>query len=61
MAGAADKSPGVVAGYLPKAALPDSVALLPPPPAVGSRLQIRSGRDGSDAMAVALSGVQVHS
>jgi acid phosphatase (class A) len=28
--------PGVVAGYLPRAALPDSVALLPAPPAEGS-------------------------
>ncbi len=28
--------PGIVAGYLPMGALPDSLALLPPPPAVGS-------------------------
>ena len=28
--------PGVLAGYLPAAAIPDSVALLPPPPAEGS-------------------------
>jgi acid phosphatase (class A) len=36
MAGAPANSPAVVAGYLPKAALPDSISLLPPPPAVGS-------------------------
>jgi acid phosphatase (class A) len=30
--------PGVLAGYLPRSALPDSVALLPPPPAEGSAL-----------------------
>jgi acid phosphatase (class A) len=28
--------PGVLAGYLPATALPDSIALLPPPPAEGS-------------------------
>jgi acid phosphatase (class A) len=28
--------PGILAGYLPMGALPDSLALLPPPPAVGS-------------------------
>jgi acid phosphatase (class A) len=28
--------PGVLAGYLPQAAVPDSIALLPPPPAEGS-------------------------
>ncbi len=28
--------PGVLEGYLPKEAIPDSVALLPPPPEVGS-------------------------
>jgi acid phosphatase (class A) len=28
--------PGILAGYLPAAAIPDSVALLPPPPAEGS-------------------------
>jgi len=28
--------PGVLAGYLAKTALPDSLALLPPPPALGS-------------------------
>ena len=28
--------PGLLAGYLPTKALPDSLALLPPPPAVGS-------------------------
>ncbi|MBY0463405.1 MAG: phosphatase PAP2 family protein [Burkholderiales bacterium] len=31
--------PGVLAGYLPRAALPDSLTLLPPPPAAGSPLQ----------------------
>lgn len=31
--------PGMLAGYLPKADLPDSLALLPPPPAAGSPLQ----------------------
>jgi acid phosphatase (class A) len=36
MAGVPEIVPGVLAGYLPKAALPDSLALLPPPPAVGS-------------------------
>lgn len=29
-------APGFLAGYLPKSALPDSLALLPPPPAEGS-------------------------
>jgi acid phosphatase (class A) len=36
MAGAPQIRPGVAAGYLKKEALPDSLALLPPPPAVGS-------------------------
>jgi acid phosphatase (class A) len=36
MAGVPEVRPGVLAGYLPKASLPDSLALLPPPPAVGS-------------------------
>ncbi|HEY1943133.1 MAG TPA: phosphatase PAP2 family protein [Roseiarcus sp.] len=36
MAGVPEVSPGVLAGYLSKTTLPDSVALLPPPPAVGS-------------------------
>jgi acid phosphatase (class A) len=36
MAGVPDIRPGVLAGYLTKEALPDSLALLPPPPAVGS-------------------------
>jgi hypothetical protein len=36
MADVSEIRPGVLAGYLPKAALPDSLALLPPPPAVGS-------------------------
>ncbi len=36
MAGAADKAPAAPAGYLPQTALPNSVALLPPPPALGS-------------------------
>ena len=31
-----ETQPGVLAGYLPRGALPDSVALLPPPPAEGS-------------------------
>ena len=29
-------APGLLAGYLPKASLPDSLALLPPPPATGT-------------------------
>jgi acid phosphatase (class A) len=36
MSGVPEVRPGVLAGYLPKAALPDSLALLPPPPAAGS-------------------------
>ena len=32
----APMNPGQIAGYLPKAALPDSIALLPPPPPLGS-------------------------
>ncbi|HEY4926560.1 MAG TPA: phosphatase PAP2 family protein [Roseiarcus sp.] len=36
MAPVPEIQPGVLAGYLPRAALPDSVALLPPPPAEGS-------------------------
>jgi acid phosphatase (class A) len=36
MAGVSEIRPGVAAGYLKKEALPDSLALLPPPPAVGS-------------------------
>ncbi len=35
-AAVAEMRPGVVAGYLPQAAVPDSAALLPPPPAEGS-------------------------
>mgnify|MGYP000169686184 CR=1 FL=1 len=31
--------PGILIGYLPRAALPDSLALLPPPPAPGSPAQ----------------------
>ena len=31
-----ETSPGVLKGYLPKEAVPDSAALLPPPPAMGS-------------------------
>ncbi len=36
MGGAPEISPGVLKGYLPKEAVPDSAALLPPPPAMGS-------------------------
>jgi acid phosphatase (class A) len=36
MGGVPEISPGVLRGYLPKEAVPDSAALLPPPPAVGS-------------------------
>ena len=35
-AAAPEMRPGILAGYLPQAAVPDSVALLPPPPAEGS-------------------------
>jgi acid phosphatase (class A) len=35
-AGIPEVAPGFLAGYLPKSALPDSLALLPPPPAAGS-------------------------
>ena len=31
--------PGILTGYLPRSALPDSLALLPPPPAPGSAAQ----------------------
>ena len=31
--------PGIISGYLPRNALPDSLALLPPPPAPGSAAQ----------------------
>jgi len=36
MGGVPEIRPGVLKGYLPKEAVPDSSALLPPPPAVGS-------------------------
>ena len=36
MGGAPETSPGILKGYLPKEAVPDSAALLPPPPAMGS-------------------------
>jgi acid phosphatase (class A) len=36
MGGVPEIRPGVLKGYLPKEAVPDSAALLPPPPALGS-------------------------
>ena len=32
--------PGVLAGYLPRTALPDSLKLIPPPPTMGSALEL---------------------
>ena len=39
MGGVPEISPGVLKGYLPKEAVPDSAALLPPPPTMGSAAQ----------------------
>ena len=36
MGGVPEIRPGVLKGYLPKEAIPDSASLLPPPPALGS-------------------------
>ncbi len=44
--------PGFVAGYLPKEALPDSLALLPPPPATGSAAQARDEEAAKNALAL---------
>jgi acid phosphatase (class A) len=46
--------PGILTGYLPRGALPDSLALLPPPPAPGSAAQ--GADDGAFAAAVPLRG-----
>ena len=46
--------PGMLAGYLPRAALPDSLALLPPPPVAGSALQ--AADDAAYAATLALKG-----
>ncbi|MSP43026.1 MAG: phosphatase PAP2 family protein [Alphaproteobacteria bacterium] len=50
---APDKTPpGFVAGYLPKEALPDSLSLLPPPPATGSAAQARDEEAAKHALAL---------
>lgn len=49
---AQDKTPpGFVAGYLAKEALPDGLALLPPPPAEGSAAQARDEEAAKRALA----------
>jgi acid phosphatase (class A) len=47
-------SPGFLAGYLPKGATPNSLAILPPAPAAGSATQARD--DAAQAEAVKLKG-----
>jgi len=44
--------PGFVAGYLAKEALPDSLTLLPPPPATGSAAQARDEEAAKTALAL---------
>ena len=43
-------APGILKGYLPKEALPDSASLLPPPPALASAAQARDMQIASEAL-----------
>jgi acid phosphatase (class A) len=51
-AAVSETNPGVLAGYLSQGALPDSVALLPPPPAVGSAAAALDQEIARDALAL---------
>jgi acid phosphatase (class A) len=49
---ASKMAPARVAGYLPQTALPDSVALLPPPPALGSAAAALDQDSSGEALAL---------